>query len=392
MRFEDFTVLLAALAFVWPFLGAVGVCLAPVERSRDVALWMAGLGCALAVAVFVFPATGGVSAGWEDDPVQRAGRVMLALGLWVTVLEHGVFRERLLRSVPHVSTALAGLGCVASQAAIGLGILFLALAWGVFVFMRPAGQALAGWQIGRTGAVGLFLALAGLTLPPHGLTAGLVLACGLVIMTGLTPFCAPAREGQGALLLVPFSGAALLLAMRLRAYGSGGFEMALVAAGLVSVWMTACLPATARTAEDRARVFRGFPVALALMAVGVGADVAALLLLCGWCLAGGSRAGQGWAARALACFPPGAPFVGCLLMLSVLVDWSWELALLAVAGVLLGIARAWPDASAHTMFGAGEQTMGFRDLWPEDRAGRLAFVALAGMGFLVPLAMMLGAF
>jgi hypothetical protein len=63
-----------------------------------------------------------------------------------------------------------------------------------------------------------------------------------------------------------------------------------------------------------------------------------------------------------------------------------------VAGVLLGIARAWPDASAHTMFGAGEQTVGFRDLWPEDRAGRLAFVALAGMGFLVPLAMMLGAF
>lgn len=392
MRFEDFTVFLAALAFVWPFLGAVGVCLAPTERSRDVALWMAGLGCALAVAVFVFPATGGASAGWEDDPVQRAGRVMLALGLWVTVLEQGVFREKLLRSVPHVSTALAGLGCVAAQATIGLGILFLALAWGVFVFMRPAGQALAGWQIGRTAGIGLFLTLAGLTLPPHGLTTGLVLACGLVIMTGLPPFCIPARDGVGALLLVPFAGAALLLAMRLRAYGGGGFDMALVAAGLVSVWTTACLPGKARTPEDRGRVFRGFPVALALMAVGVGADVAALLLLCGWCLAGGSRAGQGWAARTLACFPPGAPFVGCLLMLSVLVDWSWELALLAVAGVLLGIARAWPHTSARTMFGMGEQNLGFGDVWPDDRAGRLAFVALAGMGFLVPLAMMLGAF
>ncbi|WP_234395333.1 hypothetical protein [Acetobacter papayae] len=79
-------------------------------------------------------------------------------------------------------------------------------------------------------------------------------------------------------------------------------------------------------------------------------------------------------------------------MLSVLVDWSWALALLAVAGVLLGIARAWPDASARTVFGTGEQAMGFRDVWPDDRAGRLAFVALAGMGFLVPLAMMLGAF
>ncbi|WP_234395331.1 hypothetical protein [Acetobacter papayae] len=129
-------------------------------------------------------------------------------------------------------------------------------------------------------------------------------------MTGLPPFCTPAREGHGALLLVPFCGAALLLAMRLRGYGGSGFEMALVAAGLVSVWTTACLPGTARTAENRASAFRGFPIALALMAVGVGADVAALLLLCGWCLAGGSRAGQGWAARALACFPPGALLSG----------------------------------------------------------------------------------
>ena len=62
-----FPVCLAALAFVWPLLGAALVMSLNTPRSRDVAVWMAGIGCALAVAVFLFPATG--TAGWDDDPV-----------------------------------------------------------------------------------------------------------------------------------------------------------------------------------------------------------------------------------------------------------------------------------------------------------------------------------
>lgn len=133
------TVFLAALAFVWPFVGALVVAALPAPHSREAAIWMAGIGCALSVIVFMFPSVGGNASGWDDDPVQRAGRVMLAFGLLLLVLENAVQPDRLLRSLPHVCTALAGLACVAPEPAVGLGILELALAWGVFVFTRRPG-------------------------------------------------------------------------------------------------------------------------------------------------------------------------------------------------------------------------------------------------------------
>ncbi|MFT8782413.1 hypothetical protein [Acetobacter syzygii] len=370
------TVFLAALAFVWPFVGAIGVAAVPAPRSREVALWMAGLGCLLSVIVFMFPAIGGNASGWDDDPVQRAGRVMLAFGLLLLVLENGVMPDRLLRSLPHVCTALAGLACVAPEPAVGLGILEVALAWGVFVFTRPAGQAKTGWGLMRTGSVGTMLLLSGLLLPQGSTVCGLMMACGLVILTGLAPFGQFWRDENDSFLFLPFAGASILLAMRLRGHGGMAFEMALVAAGLVSVWLTAC----AGRSRDRQRLFRTFPSALALMAVGVEADVAALLFLCGWCLAGGNRSTRGWAVNVLACFPPGAPFVGCLLLLSVMTDWSWSVAVLTVCGILAAVLRAVPDREAARLF------------WPEDMAGRVACSVLTVMGFLVPLAMMLGAF
>ncbi len=372
----EVAVFLAALAFVWPFVGAVVVAVLPAPRSRDVAIWMAGIGCLLSVVVFMFPTLGGNASGWDDDPVQRAGRVMLAFGLLLLVLENGILPDRLLRSLPHVCTALAGLACVAPEPAVGLGILELALAWGVFVFTRPAGQAKTGWGLIRTGSVGTVLVLSGLLLPQGSVVSGLMMACGLVILTGLAPFGQFWRDEQDSFLFLPFAGASILLAMRLRGHGGMAFEMALVAAGLVSVWLTAC----AGRSRDRQRLFRTFPSALALMAVGVEADVAALLFLCGWCLAGGNRSGRGWAVNVLACFPPGAPFVGCLLLLSVMTDWSWLVAVLTVCGILAAVLRAVPDREAARLF------------WPEDMAGRVACSVLTVMGFLVPLAMMLGAF
>ncbi|MDN6714730.1 MAG: hypothetical protein L0L41_08965, partial [Acetobacter sp.] len=119
------TVFLAALAFVWPFIGALVVAALPAPHSREVAIWMAAIGCGLAVVVFMFPSVGNGASGWDDDPVQRAGRVMLAFGLLLLVLENGIQPDRLLRSLPHVCTALAGLACVAPQPAVGLGILEL---------------------------------------------------------------------------------------------------------------------------------------------------------------------------------------------------------------------------------------------------------------------------
>ena len=370
------TVFLAALAFVWPFVGAMVVAALPAPRSREAAIWMAGIGCVLSVIVFMFPSVGGSANGWDDDPVQRAGRVMLAFGLLLLVLENAVLPDRLLRSLPHVCTALAGLACVAPEPAVGLGILELALAWGVFVFTRPAGQAKTGWGLIRTGSVGTVLVLSGLLLPQGSVVSGLMMACGLVILTGLAPFGQFWRDENDSFLFLPFAGASILLAMRLRGHGGMAFEMALVAAGLVSVWLTAC----AGRSRDRQRLFRTFPSALALMAVGVEADVAALLFLCGWCLAGGNRTGRGWAVNVLACFPPGAPFVGCLLLLSVMTDWSWSVAVLTVCGILAAVLRAVPDREAARLF------------WPEDMAGRVACSVLTVMGFLVPLAMMLGAF
>ncbi|MCP1212095.1 hypothetical protein [Acetobacter okinawensis] len=369
-------VFLAALAFVWPFLGAVVVAALPAPHSREVAIWMAALGCVLSVIVFTFPSVGGGASGWDDDPVQRAGRVMLAFGLLLMVLENGIQPDRLLRSLPHVCTALAGLACVAPEPAVGLGILELALAWGVFVFTRPAGQAKTGWGLIRTGSVGTVLVLSGLLLPQGSVVSGLMMACGLVILTGLAPFGQFWRDENDSFLFLPFAGASILLAMRLRGHGGMAFEMALAAAGLVSVWLMAC----AGRSRDRQRLFRTFPSALALMAVGVEADVAALLFLCGWCLAGGNRSGRGWAVNVLACFPPGAPFVGCLLLLSVMTDWSWSVAVLTVCGILAAVLRAVPDREAARLF------------WPEDTAGRVACSVLTVMGFLVPLAMMLGAF
>ncbi|GAN62785.1 hypothetical protein AA0313_0601 [Acetobacter indonesiensis NRIC 0313] len=369
-------VFLAALAFAWPLLGAAVVMSVSTPRSRDVAVWMAGIGCLLALAVFLFPATGAVATGWDDDPVQRAGRVMLACGLLLTVLESRDMADRFLRGLPHVSTALAGLACVAPDPVIGLGILEASLAYGVFVFSRPAGQARAGWALVRTGSVGIFLVLAGLLLPVGSPSAGLMMACGIVMLAGLTPFGQPWRAENDTFLFLPFAGAALLLAMRLRVHGGEAFDNALVAAGLASVWLTAC----AGRSDDGMRLFRTFPSALALIAVGAQADVAALLFLCGWCLAGGSRSGRSWAARALACFPPGAPFVGCLLLLSMMSDWSWIFTVLTVAGILCAVVRAVPAGG----FG--------RDIWPDDVAGRMACSVLVLTGFLVPLAMMLGAF
>lgn len=369
-------VFLAALAFVWPLLGAALVMATPTVRSREIAVWMAGAGCVLAVAVFLFPATSAAAEGWDDDPVQRAGRVMLAFGLLLTVMENGTLQDRLLRGLPHISTALTGLACVTPDPIIGLGILEAALAYGVFVFSRPAGQARAGWALVRTGSVGIFLVLSGLLLPSGSAPAGLMMACGLVMLAGLTPFGQSWREENDTYLFLPFAGAALLLSMRMRAHGGEAFETALVAAGLASVWLTAC----AGRSDDGQRLFRTFPSALALIAVGAGADVAALLFLCGWCLAGGNRFGRSWAARALACFPPGAPFVGCLLLLSMLSDWSWSVTVLTVAGILCAVVRSVP-------------VEGFtQDLWPEDAAGRVACSVLVLTGFLVPLAMMLGAF
>ncbi|ASL39735.1 MULTISPECIES: hypothetical protein [Acetobacter] len=367
---------LAALAFVWPFLGAAAVCAVSVARSRELAIWMSAIGCVLALAVFVFPASGAVAAGWDDDPVQRAGRVMLAFGLLLIVLENGILHDRLVRSLPHVSTALAGLACVAPDPAVGLGILEAALAWGVFVFTRPAGQARMGWGLIRNGSVGTFLVLSGLLLPANTVVSGLMMACGLVVLTGLSPFGQFWQDENDTFLFLPFAGAALLLAMRLRTHGGEAFETALVLCGLLSVWLTAC----AGRFPDRQRLFRTFPSALALIAVGIQADVAALLFLCGWCLAGGGRAGRGWAVNTLACFPPGAPFVGCLLLLSMMSDWSWPLALLTVAGILAAVTRAVParDITHH--------------FWPQDAAGRVACSVLTATGLLVPLAMMLGAF
>lgn len=371
-----FPVCLAALAFVWPLLGAALVMSLNTPRSRDVAVWMAGIGCALAVAVFLFPATG--AAGWDDDPVQRAGRVMLAFGLLLSVLESATIPNRLLRGLPHISTALAGLACVTPDPIVGLGILEASLAYGVFVFSRPAGQAMAGWALLRTGSVGIFLVLAGLLLPAGQPPSGLMLACGIVMLAGLTPFGQPWREENDTLLFLPFAGAALLLAMRLRPHGGEAFETALMAAGLASVWLTAC--AGRSDNGKHMRLFRTFPSALALIAVGAKADVAALLFLSGWCLAGGSRSERLWAARALACFPPGAPFVGCLLLLSVMSDWSWFFTVLTIAGILCAIVRAVPVQEGAALF------------WPHDVAGRVACTVLIVTGFLVPLAMMLGAF
>lgn len=371
----ELTVVLAALAFVWPFVGAVLVAALAAPRSREYAIWVAGIGCALALAVFLFPVSEAAAAGWDDDPVQRAGRVMLAFGLLLMVLESPVLPDRLLRSLPHVSTALAGLACVAPDPAVGLGILVIELGWGVFVFTRPAGQAMTGWSLIRTGAVGVFLVLCGLTLPQDTLVAGLTMACGLVVLTGLAPFGQFGREDNDVFLLLPLAATTLLLAMRLRVHGGGAFAMALVAAGLLSVWLTGCVGRLSGR-----RMFRTFPLALGFMAVGIQADVAALLFLCGWCLAGGGRLERGWAVRALACFPPGAPFVGCLLLLSMLPDWSWSIAVLTVAGLLLVVVRGLPERVPLHL------------VWPDEPAGQLACVVLAGMGFLVPLAMMLGAF
>ncbi|MBO1323788.1 hypothetical protein K2X14_01295 [Acetobacter sp. TBRC 12305] len=400
------TVFLAALAFVWPFVGAVIVCVVTAPRARDVALWMAGIGCALAMAVFVFPASGGASAGWDDDPVQRAGRVMLAFGLLLNVLDYApaLAQDRLLRTLPHISTALAGLACVAANPAIGLGIVQVALAWGVFVLARRPGQAMAGWALVRAGSVGTFLALSGLMLPAGTLGGGLMMACGLSVLAGLAFFGPSWRDANSPLLFVPLAGAALLLAMRMRTHGGMAFEAALVAAGLLCLWLTAC---SSRLAQ-RWHLLRSFPLALGVMAVGVGADVAALLFLCGWCLAGGGRAGQGWAVRAVTCFPPGAPFVGCLLLLSVMADWSWLVAVLSVAGVLICLARAMPahvgkerrtgpmDGSSfrgdsNAPVNASGNGLGYR-FWPDDPAGRLACAVLTAMGLVAPLAMMLGAF
>lgn len=371
-----FPVFLAALAFAWPLLGAAVVMSLNTPRSREVAVWMAGGGCLLAAAVFLFPATGVATTGWDDDPVQRAGRVMLAFGLLLTVLEANTIPNRFLRGLPHISTALAGLACVTPDPIVGLGILEASLAYGVFVVSRPAGQAMAGWALLRTGSVGMFLVLAGLLLPASQAASGLLLACGVVMLAGLTPFGQPWREENDTLLFLPFAGAALLLSMRLRPHGGEAFDTALIAAGLASVWLTAC----AGRSHDGLRMFRTFPSALALIAVGAKADVAALLFLSGWCLAGGSRSERSWAARTLACFPPGAPFVGCLLLLSMMSDWSWVFTVLTLAGILCAVVRAVPaQGEGHAV-------------WPQDVAGRVACVVLVVTGFLVPLAMMLGAF
>lgn len=61
-------------------------------------------------------------------------------------------------------------------------------------------------------------------------------------------------------------------------------------------------------------------------------------------------------------------------------DWSWLVAVLTVCGILAAVLRAVPDREAARLF------------WPEDMAGRVACSVLTVMGFLVPLAMMLGAF
>ncbi|MFT8676705.1 MAG: hypothetical protein ABF791_12695, partial [Acetobacter sp.] len=121
--------------------------------------------------------------------------------------------------------------------------------------------------------------------------------------------------------------------------------------------------------------------------------------------------------RAVTCFPPGAPFVGCLLLLSVMADWSWLVAVLTTGGVLLCLARAVPgrddtpehdvpnahlagfsaSPALHSLSGLAQGAVAggggpYAGFWPADTAGRLACLVLTAMGLLAPLAMMLGAF
>jgi len=61
-------------------------------------------------------------------------------------------------------------------------------------------------------------------------------------------------------------------------------------------------------------------------------------------------------------------------------DWSWFFTVLTIAGILCAIVRAVPVQEGAALF------------WPHDAAGRVACTVLIVTGFLVPLAMMLGAF
>ncbi|MBS0959959.1 MULTISPECIES: hypothetical protein [Acetobacter] len=365
----------AALSFVWPFLGAVLVAMTGKAQNRRLSLWAAGIACLLSVVVFLNPGT--VASGWDDDPVQRAGRVMLAFGLLMTVLEQKSFQTRLLRSLPYVSVGLADLACITPEPVVGLGLLGLSLVYGVFVIGHAAGKAMVGWRILRSMAVGLFLVLAGLLLPPGKTEAGIMLACGSIVLAGLVPFSMIWAENVDLAFFRPFVGAVILLSLHFRAAGGDAFHTTLIIAGLVSLWFTA----VSTRGDDKWYRFYSFPLALAFIAVGARADVAALLFLCGWCLAGGTEmAKYAWAARALACQPPGAPFVGCLLLFSVLSDMSWMLTILTIGGILGVILRVFPKNSGDLSF------------WPHDSAGRVACVVLVATGFMVPLAMMLGVF
>ncbi|MBO6038164.1 MAG: hypothetical protein J6P29_06415 [Acetobacter sp.] len=383
------TIFLGALALVWPFIGALLVAVVSVDRSRLWALWVAVFGCFLTCLAFMCPTSersvsGNIIAMWQDDSVQRAGRVLLSFGLLLTVLENPPLLNRGIRSLPHVSTALSGVACVAQDPVMGVGILVIELAWGVGVFAWRAGQALAGWNLMRTRLVGVFLVFCSLTLPKGTFVTGLTLACGVVALAGLAPFGrSESEEKKQMFLLLPLATATLLLAMRLRVFGGEAFSLTLVTAGIISVGITSCVGW-----RTEPHLLRTFPLALGFIAVGVQADVAALLFLSGWCCASGALFDDGrdqghdreWAVRALACFPPNAPFVGCLLLLSIVPDWSWSIATLSVVGLLLVVMQGVSDQKSILL------------TWPEEAAGKLACFLLMAMSFLVPLAMMLGAF
>lgn len=373
------TTFLGALVFVWPFIGALLVAFVAVERSRTWAIWVSVFGCFLTCMAFIFPVSNGVAMGnavatlWQDDPIQRAGRVLLSFGLLLIVLENPPLVNKGIRSLPHVSTALSGVACVIQNPVIGVGILIAELAWGIGVFAWPAGQAHTGWKLMQTSFVGVFLVLCGLMLPKETFVAGLTIACGLVVLAGLAPFGNSDSEDKQLFLLLPLATATMLLAMRLRSFEGEAFSLTLIAAGIQSIWLTSCV------GWKRGRyLIRTFPLALGFIAVGVQADVAALLFLSGWCCAGGVSLEHGWSVRALSCFPPNAPFVGCLLLLSTLPDWSWSIAALTVVGLLLVVVQGGADQISMML------------TWPKDPAGKLACFFLAGMGFLLPSAMMLG--
>ena len=375
------TTFLGALVLAWPFIGALLVAVVAVEHSRTWALWVSVLGCFLTCMGFIFPVSNGLTMGntvatlWQNDPIQRMGRVLLSFGLLLIVLENPPLINRGIRSLPHVSTALSGVACVAQNPVIGIGILIVELAWGIGVFTWPAGQAYTGWKLMKTSFVGVFLILCGLMLPKESFITGLTIACGLVVLAGLAPFGNSDGEKKQLFLLLPLATATMLLAMRLRSFEGEAFSLTLVVAGIQSIWLTSCVGW-----KRGGHLLRTLPLALGFIAVGVQSDVAALLFLSGWCFAGSGSLEQGWSIRALSCFPPHAPFVGCLLLLSTLPDWSWSMAALTVVGLLFVVVQ-WASDQKSMML-----------TWPKDPAGKLASFLLVGMGFLLPSAMMLGVF